>query len=142
MVAPGDLTHEKFFAKSKSEQADLVLLPHFKEHMWSGSWLRPRCSCFCFLTFTSSQTNRLNPDIFPDLYLYIFLKPPRPKVWQGLFVERTPISEACQGVVTTLYRHTRWVKLLVCRNVESSRFAASNSLGFNSTEIIPWRCML
>lgn len=33
MVAPGDLTHEKFFAKSKSEQADLVLLPHFKEHL-------------------------------------------------------------------------------------------------------------
>lgn len=48
MVAPADLTHEKFFAKSKSEQAALV--------------------------------------------------------WKGLFVERSPISEACQGVVTTLHR--------------------------------------
>ena len=26
------------------------------------------------------------------------------QVWQGLFVERSPISEACQGVITTLQR--------------------------------------
>jgi len=64
MVAPGDLTHEKFFAKSKSEQADLV--------------------------------------------------------WQGLFVERTPISEACQGVVTTLYR-LGLEKLVAERDLKSIR---------------------
>ena len=114
MVAPDNLTHEKFFAKSKSEQADLVLLPHFKKLMLSSSWLRLRCLCFCFLTFTSSQANRLNPH-----WHLLSARPPCPKVWQGLFVERTPISEACQGVVTTLYRHTRWVELLVRRNVES-----------------------
>ena len=61
MVAPDNLTHEKFFAKSKSEQADLVLLPHFKKLMLSSSWLLLRYLCFCFLTFTSSQANRLNP---------------------------------------------------------------------------------
>ena len=48
MVAPAKLTHELFFSKPKTEQAELV--------------------------------------------------------WQGLFVERTPISEACQGVITTLQR--------------------------------------
>eukprot|EP00931_Biecheleriopsis_adriatica_P051174 TRINITY_DN29655_c0_g2_i1.p1 TRINITY_DN29655_c0_g2~~TRINITY_DN29655_c0_g2_i1.p1 ORF type:complete len:456 (+),score=104.53 TRINITY_DN29655_c0_g2_i1:39-1370(+) len=48
MVAPAEVTHESFFALSKSGQADLV--------------------------------------------------------WQGLFIERSPISEACQGVVTTLQK--------------------------------------
>ncbi|CAK8988594.1 unnamed protein product [Durusdinium trenchii] len=48
MVAPAEITHELFFAKTKLEQSDLV--------------------------------------------------------WQGLFVERSPISEACQGVITTLQR--------------------------------------
>ncbi|KAH8060243.1 hypothetical protein JL722_5209 [Aureococcus anophagefferens] len=46
MVAPMDLTHARFFAKSKRAQADLV--------------------------------------------------------WDGLFVRRTPLSEACVGVLTTL----------------------------------------
>eukprot|EP00929_Paragymnodinium_shiwhaense_P108616 TRINITY_DN74926_c0_g1_i1.p1 TRINITY_DN74926_c0_g1~~TRINITY_DN74926_c0_g1_i1.p1 ORF type:complete len:459 (+),score=86.60 TRINITY_DN74926_c0_g1_i1:54-1430(+) len=46
MVAPGDMTHEKFFAMSKQEQAA--------------------------------------------------------HVWKGLFVDRSPISEACMGVLTTL----------------------------------------
>ncbi|CAJ1356717.1 unnamed protein product [Effrenium voratum] len=48
MVAPAEVTHDNFFAKSKQGQADLV--------------------------------------------------------WRGLFVERSPISEACQGVVTTLQK--------------------------------------
>ncbi|CAJ1425857.1 unnamed protein product [Effrenium voratum] len=48
MVAPAEVTHDNFFAKSKQGQADLV--------------------------------------------------------WRGLFLERSPISEACQGVVTTLQK--------------------------------------
>jgi hypothetical protein len=35
---------------------------------------------------------------------YIFLHASLAQVWKGLFVERSPISEACQGVVTTLHR--------------------------------------
>ena len=35
---------------------------------------------------------------------YMFLDASLAQVWQGLFVERSPISEACQGVVTTLHR--------------------------------------
>jgi len=46
MVAPLSMTHDRFFALPKSEQAD--------------------------------------------------------HVWKGLFIDRSPISEACQGVLTTL----------------------------------------
>ena len=70
MVAPAKLTHELFFSKSKSEQAELV--------------------------------------------------------WQGLFVERTPISEACQGVITTLQR--QGIRSFVSSTLVTIAYVSSFSL--------------
>lgn len=64
MVAPADMSHERFFALSKREQAT--------------------------------------------------------HVWNGLFVNRSPISEACQGVLTTLVR-LGLQKLLESRDLEAIR---------------------
>lgn len=64
MVAPADMTHDKFFSLSKREQAT--------------------------------------------------------HVWTGLFVERSPISEACQGVLTTLVR-LGLQKMLESRDLDAIR---------------------
>ena len=54
--------------------------------------------------YLQAEFFRVEPDVSPEAFLASPIEQQADTIWRALFIDRTPISEACRGVVTTLTR--------------------------------------